>query len=380
MLGILRRSRVADENESRMRVCLNMIVKDETAVIERCLRSVLPYIDCWAIADTGSTDGTQDRIRQLLSHLPGELIERPWVDFATNRNEALELARRHGDYALIIDADDLLEVKPGRVFRNLDGPGYALEIVDKVTNYWRDALVRLDVDWTWKGVVHEHLTCSQLAGVKKLGGARIRRVGGGARSQGDLVEKYRRDADVLRRALADEPDNARYVFYLAQSLFDAGEMTEAIEVYQRRVEIGGWAEEVYFSKFMIAQLKQQLGYPFNDVVAAYLDAWRFRPSRAESACFLARYLRAHGRHEEARDYARIACSTPPTTDSLRINRHAYGWLARYELAASLYALHDYAACIRTCEEMLSDPLLPTQEVARVRQNIAAATAMATRPA
>ncbi len=358
-----------------MRVCLNMIVKNETAVIERCLRSALPHIDCWAIADTGSTDGTQERIRRLLGDLPGELIERPWVDFASNRNEALELARRHGDYALIIDADDVLEVDPQRAFGGLDGPGYALEIVDKVSNYWRDALIRLDVDWTWKGVLHEYLTCSRLGEVKKLGGARIRRIGGGARSQGSLTGKYLRDAEVLRRALIDEPDNARYVFYLAQSLFDAGHIAEAIDIYRRRVEMGGWAEEVYFSKFMIAQLKHRLGHPFDEVVAAYLDAWRFRPTRAEPVCFLARYLRAHGRLAEARDYARIACSTPLPADSLRINRHAYGWLARYELAAALYALQDYAGCVAVSEEMLADPLLPPQEVPRVRQNVASATAM-----
>lgn len=363
-----------------MRVCLNMIVKNESAVIERCLRSVRPHIGCWAIADTGSTDGTQELIRLLLGDLPGELIERPWVDFATNRNQALDLARRYGDYALVIDADDVLDVDPGRAFLGLDGPGYALEIVDKVTNYWRDALVRLDVDWTWKGVLHEHLTCSQLAGVKKLGGARIRRIGGGARSQGELAEKYRRDVDVLRRALVDEPDNARYVFYLAQSLHDAGEPAQAIEVYRRRVEMGGWTEEVYFSKFMIAQIKQQLGDPFDEVVEAYLDAQRYRPTRAEPACFLARYLRMHGRPAAARDQARIACATPPSADSLRVNRPAYGWLARYELAAALYELRDYAACIAVCREMLADPLLPPGEVPRVRQNIAAAAAMAARPA
>lgn len=362
-----------------MRLCLNMIVKNEAAVIERCLHSVLPHIDCWAIADTGSSDGTQETIRRRLGDLPGELIERPWVDFATNRNEALELARRYGGYALVIDADDVLEVDPGRAFAGLDGPGYALEIVDKQTHYWRDALVRLDVDWKWKGVLHEHLTCTRLTEVKKLGGARIRRIGGGARSQGDLVAKYLRDAEVLRRALVDEPDNARYVFYLAQSLQDAGEVAAAIDAYRRRVAMGGWAEEVYFSKFMIAQLKQQLGDPFDDVVEAYLDARRSRPARAEPACFLARYLRLHGRHAEACHYARIACATPPSSDTLRVNRHAYGWLARYELAAALYALGDHAACIAVCHEMLADPLLPPQEAPRVRQNIAAAAALAARP-
>lgn len=361
-----------------MRVCLNMIVKDEIAVIERCLRSVLPHVDSWAIADTGSTDGTQDRIRQLLTHLPGELIERPWVDFATNRNEALDLARRHGDYALVIDADDVLEVDPGRSLHGLDGPGFALEIADKVTNYWRDALIRLDLDWRWQGVVHEHLTCSQLAGVKKLGGLRIRRIGGGARSQGDVAAKYRRDIEVLRRALVAEPENARYVFYLAQSLRDAGQLAEAILAYRQRVDMGGWVEEVYFSKFTIARLKQQLGHPFEEVREAYLDAWRFRPTRAEPVCFLAGYLRAHGHFAEACDYARMACSTPPSTDSLRVHRPAYGWLARYELAAALYALQDYAACIAVCEEMLADPLLPPQEAPRVRQNLAAAAAMVNR--
>jgi len=44
-------------------ICLCMIVKNEAAVIERCLASVRPLIDTWVISDTGSTDGTQDLIR-----------------------------------------------------------------------------------------------------------------------------------------------------------------------------------------------------------------------------------------------------------------------------------------------------------------------------
>ena len=93
-----------------------MIVKNEAHVIERCLRSVRPLIHAWAIADTGSSDGTQDIIRRCMAGMPGELIERPWVDFASNRNEALELAKKYGDYALIIDADEVLrprQTSPG---------------------------------------------------------------------------------------------------------------------------------------------------------------------------------------------------------------------------------------------------------------------------
>ena len=75
------------------RICLNMIVKDEAPVIERCLRSVKPWIDHWVIVDTGSSDGTQAMIRKFMADLPGVLHERPWRDFAHNRNQAMALAR-----------------------------------------------------------------------------------------------------------------------------------------------------------------------------------------------------------------------------------------------------------------------------------------------
>ena len=75
----------------RQKICLSMIVKDEAAVIARCLASVRPLIDYWIIVDTGSADGTPDIVRKVLHDIPGELHQRPWVDFAHNRSEALDL-------------------------------------------------------------------------------------------------------------------------------------------------------------------------------------------------------------------------------------------------------------------------------------------------
>src|SRR5260370_33462938 len=107
-------------------ICLNMIVKNETPVITRCLASVRPFVDYWVIVDTGSTDGTQDIIRAALACIPGELHERPWRDFAHNRNEALELARDKGDYLLFIDADDRLRAPDGFGWPDLVQDAYYL--------------------------------------------------------------------------------------------------------------------------------------------------------------------------------------------------------------------------------------------------------------
>ena len=62
-------------------ICLNMIVRDEAAVIERCLASVRPYIDSWVIVDTGSLDDTPARIVSTMAGVPGELHHRAWRNF-----------------------------------------------------------------------------------------------------------------------------------------------------------------------------------------------------------------------------------------------------------------------------------------------------------
>ena len=78
-----------------------MIVKDEEKDIERCLKSVYKYIDYWVIIDTGSTDKTIKKVKSLMKNrfkVPGELHERPWVDFSHNRNAALAIAETKADY------------------------------------------------------------------------------------------------------------------------------------------------------------------------------------------------------------------------------------------------------------------------------------------
>ena len=139
-------------------LCLNMIVKNERHVIERCLASLKSILSYWVIVDTGSTDGTQDAIRDYLREIPGELLERPWVDFAHNRSEALAYARSKADYLLIIDADEVLAFAETFEWPELDQDGYRIETRFGGLSYHRLQLIRNTGDWSYTGVVHEHLT------------------------------------------------------------------------------------------------------------------------------------------------------------------------------------------------------------------------------
>ena len=93
-----------------MKLAWNAIVKNEAAIIERCVTSLLPHVDCAIVVDTGSTDGTPDLIRQMFDKVgkPVAIHEAPFINFEQARNKALVAARGSPfdwDYLLLADAD-----------------------------------------------------------------------------------------------------------------------------------------------------------------------------------------------------------------------------------------------------------------------------------
>lgn len=256
-----------------------MIVKNEAHIINRCLESVIPYIDTWVISDTGSTDGTQDIILETMKNVPGELIECEWKNFGHNRDEVLQYSKGKADYILTIDADEWLETEEGFNFSALTEDSYYIFKSQPLQSYEVRNIVKNDIGWRWEGVLHEHMVCDNAETYGDIKGAIINARQEGARAHDP--ETYRKDAALLIRALADEPDNARYQFYLAQSWRDADDEEQAIIHYNRRIAMGGWHEEVFCSKYQIALAMQRLNEDWNECLAAFLNAWEHTPLRAE---------------------------------------------------------------------------------------------------
>jgi len=350
-------------------ICLSMIVRNEAHVIRRCLDSLRPWIDHWVIVDTGSTDGTQAIIREHLKGLPGELVERPWVDFAHNRNEAIRLARPKGDYLLFFDADEVLSAPPGQARPELTEDAYLVEYHYGNLVYCRPGLVASRFDWAYEGVLHEYLVRRDRPDAvvsRRWEGPHVQVFAEGSRSRDP--EKYQRDAAVLEQALRREPDNARYAFYLAQSWRDAGEPARSLEAYRRRAAMPGSVEETWHALYQIARLSEQLERPEAEVVEAYLRARAFRPHRAEVHGSLARYLRLRQRYQDALVYAAEGMRLPMTGDVLFVEPEHYQWLCLDEYAVSAYWAGRPRESLAACDRLLAGALLPAAHRERVQAN------------
>jgi tetratricopeptide (TPR) repeat protein len=353
---------------NRAKVCLNMIVKNESHVIQRCLARVRPYIDAWVIVDTGSSDGTQELIRRELAEIPGTLHERPWKDFGHNRSEALELARASGaDYAFVIDADEEFEPPPGFAWPELGADAYEMLQTAGNTRFYRVQLMRLAMPWRYEGVLHEVAHCPGANRPDRISGPITHGHFDSARNQ-NPIEKYRRDAAVLEAALRQEPGNARYVFYLAQSYRDSGQNQKAERSYERRAKMGGWEEEVWYSLFQIGALRERQGRSVNEIVAAYLAAFEQRPRRIEPLVALAAYFRLRGEHGRAFIFAKAARGLPVPGDILFLDHAAYSWRVLDEYAIAAYWVGQYEESLRVTEELLAAGTLPAAHQERVLRN------------
>ena len=353
------------------RLCLNMIVKNETAVLPRCLASVRPFIHYWVIVDTGSTDGTQDLLRRELAGIPGELHERPWKDFGTNRTEALELARNKADYILIMDADEVLEVPPGFQMPALSADMYMIPHrhgLSPELGWHLGTLVKASLPWWYRGVLHEVIDCRAEYKSEPLDGVVVWGHFDSARNT-DPIAKYRRDAEVLEKALETEPDNARYVFYFAQSLKDSNQLERAVEAYERRVALGGWGEEVYYSLLMVASLGGRLGWDWSRQLDAYLRAYNGRPTRAEALCYCATHYRSTQEWALAELFAGAAASIPRPPDVLFIDESVYAWRALDELSIAAYYTGKRRESRALTVRLLEENLMPPEERPRIEANL-----------
>lgn len=374
------------EPQATARVCLCMIVKDESHIIADTLRALAPYVRYWVVCDTGSADGTQDIVKRTFAALgvPGRLVQHTWSDFGTNRTAALDEAwtcreEHHCNYVWMFDADDTIEGAL-RIPADLKHDAYYMNMGGASFTYKRICLFKCtdEVRWSYRGVLHEFPWCKTkphndthvgvIEGAYYINSRRL-----GARSQDP--EKYKKDVMVLERALETEEDDymrTRYTFYAAQSCHDAGMLDKAAELYEKRIALGGWVEERYYSALRIAMIRERNADAApQDIAAAFLRAFYELPERAEPFYNLAHYFRLKNMFKEAYAVARLAQGIPyPKDCTLFVFKDVYDYKIDDEVAVSAFYLGRHAECRDLCKKLLARKDLPAGERARIEKNLA----------
>ncbi len=251
-------------------ICLNMIVKNESHVIEATLENIIQNIPLtyYVISDTGSTDNTVELIENFFNkhNIKGEIYNDEWKDFGYNRTLALKHAFNKTDFVFIFDADD-------RFNGTFKMPSTSSLVKDTYylrfgggCLYKRLLLISNRIEWKYVGVLHEylativpnlHYTTDFIEGNYYIESGKT-----GDRSKDP--DKYKKDALILENAhnkAVEENDHIkiRYSFYCAQSYRDCNEKEKSIEWYKKRVDYGDWNQEVYFSLYQIGIQYMALG-------------------------------------------------------------------------------------------------------------------------
>ncbi len=151
-------------------ISLCMIVRNEEAVLARCLNSIQDVADEIIIIDTGSDDNT----KEIAQHYTPFVYDFSWCDdFAAARNFSFSKATM--DYCMWMDADDILPpiektkllnqkqqmtcdtapdiimLKYATAFDSKNNPTFS---------FYRERLLRRECSFLWKGRVHETIALS----------------------------------------------------------------------------------------------------------------------------------------------------------------------------------------------------------------------------
>lgn len=355
---------------SDIKICLNMIVKNESKVIKRCLDSISSVADDIIISDTGSTDNTIEIMENWIKEhgKNGKIVSHDWLNFEHNRNLSLNAAkewikeRDHEGkwYILFIDADDYLVLTSDKLkdtVSKLSLDQYSIDMKCGNSTYSRVFMIKVtdNVEWNWSGVLHETLMGvpnSYTRGYLKLGYIQASREG--ARSQD--VMKYMKDALILEEELKNNDwTSTRNVFYLAQSYRDYGGkyfLKMAEKLYIKRFEMGGWAEERYLSLVEAGKARWNRGKMDHKTIELFIKAFNFRSTRLEAPYYIVRYYRMKDLHVMGYTFGKSLLELPYTNDVLFVAEDIHKWRFMDELSICACWAADKTLYRELCEKIL----------------------------
>jgi len=348
------------------KLALNFICKDESPVIENMLESAKGIVDLIVVNDTGSTDGTQQIIKNFGEKhgIPTYVFERPFDDFENSRNHAMQKLRDvvkelgwnadqvHGFW---FDCDETLVIDTKFNKTQFTKDLYMINTYIGQMKYTRNTFFKVSKPFRWYGPVHEFIVCDEqniTSGLAENIHVDVKMTGNSW--LGDIAEKYASHSYKLEAYINKNRQDPRWIFYTAQSWHDAASIKDnkeeneerlrrSIKYYRERTQrTDGYAEEIYYAQYRIGTIMRILEEPWHLTHMELLKAYQIDPMRGESIKVIIDYYLQIGDWNMAYLYSKFAKTTfhgknPYPTRLLFVDEATYIWkFAEAHAAASYY--------------------------------------------
>lgn len=346
-----------------------LMVKNEASVITQTIK---PFIDggvkYFVIFDTGSTDGTQEIMRDFfIEHgiTNFHIVEEPFVNFAVSRNRALEVTQElfpTATFMLMPDAEWYMHnveklLSFCETHKTDADTSYFVSIRNTAVAFVTARLIRCRSNVQFVGVVHEIPNAPTSITLPDDCYFEWRP---SAIGQDKSAQRWKRDCGLLLEEHIKNPFDPRTCFYLAQTYDCLGDYENAYAYYQKRTLLPGPNEDHFITLLRLGAVAQQLGltdntqhadalkntatssFPFLKNIYApaadlcpqsikhYLEAFNTRPQRVEPLIKIAQYYLSHHMMDLAFLFAQRACQISyPEADRLFVEKYIYDF-ARYD--------------------------------------------------
>jgi len=348
------------------KLALNFICKDESPVIENMLESAKDIVDLIVVNDTGSTDGTQQIIKNFGEKygIPTYVFERPFDDFENSRNHAMQKLRDvvaelnwnadqvHGFW---FDCDETLVIDSKFNKSQFTKDLYMINTYIGQMKYTRNTFFKVSKPFRWYGPVHEFIVCDEqniTSGLAENIHVDVKMTGNSW--MGDIAEKYASHSYKLEAYINKNRQDPRWIFYTAQSWHDAASIKDnkeenderlrrSLKYYRERVSrTDGYAEEIYYAQYRIGTIMRIIEEPWHLTHMELLKAYQIDPLRGESIKVIIDHYLQMGDWNMAYLYSKFAKTTfhgknPYPTRLLFVDEATYVWkFAEAHAAAAFY--------------------------------------------
>ena len=333
------------------KICYTAIFRNESKNVYRCLNALKDIIEYVCITDTGSEDNTIELIEKwgLENNKPTKVFKDKFKDFGYNRSRSFTNAKKafpKSDYCLLIDADMVFVLEEGWQNIELTEDKYHLNQKNESIIYKNTRIIRTSLEWRCYGVTHEYW--STKIGINHTTGHITSFIWIDDKNDGGHKhDKYTRDERLLREGLDaqlepyDPPDiKTRYTYYLAQTLQCLKKYPEAISFFRKRISLGGWDEEIFYSQYQIGACYENMK-DYERAAASYLEAWNLRTTRSEPLYSLSKMYRTLEKKELGLMIALRGKKVFKPDDGLFLDYNVYEWGFDNEISIMAYWIPNY---------------------------------------